>query len=134
MPDDAVLDTLKFGIGQPVLRTEDPKLLTGRGEYTDDYNAEGQGYCAFVRSPVAHGNITGIDTSAAEGAEGVIAVITGQDLRDAGVKDIPCPISVKSRDGSAAVVPPRPSLAVGQVKHVGDPVVAVIADTAAQAR
>ncbi len=134
MPDDAVLDTLKFGIGQPVLRTEDPKLLTGRGEYTDDYNAEGQGYCAFVRSPVAHGNITGIDTSAAEGAEGVIAVITGQDLRDAGVKDIPCPISVKSRDGSAAVVPPRPSLAVGQVKHVGDPVVAVIADTADQAR
>ena len=41
MPDDAVLDTLKFGIGQPVLRTEDPKLLTGRGEYTDDYNADG---------------------------------------------------------------------------------------------
>ena len=134
MPDDAVLDTLKFGIGQPVLRTEDPKLLTGRGTYAYDYSAEGQAYCAFLRSPIAHGNIAGIDISAAETADGVIAVITGQDLRDAGVKDIPCPIGVKSRDGSAAVVPPRPAMAIGQVKHVGDPVAAVIAKTAAQAR
>ena len=57
MPDDGVLEPLKFGIGQPVLRTEDPKLLTGRGQYTDDYSAEGQIYCAFLRSPVAHGII-----------------------------------------------------------------------------
>ncbi|MEE2996487.1 MAG: xanthine dehydrogenase family protein molybdopterin-binding subunit [Pseudomonadota bacterium] len=134
MPDDAVIDTLKFGIGQPVLRTEDPKLLTGRGEFTDDYSADGQAYCAFFRSPVAHGSIISIDTSAAEAAPGVIAIITGKDLRDAGVKDIPCPISVKSRDGSAAVVPPRPAMAVGQVKHVGDPVAAVIAETSIQAR
>jgi len=134
MPDDAVLDTLKFGIGQPVLRTEDPKLLTGRGEYSDDYNAEGQAYAVFLRSPVAHGDIRSIDTAAALAAPGVIAVHTGEDLRADGVKDIPCPIGVKSRDGSAAVVPPRPSLAVGQVKHVGDPVAVVIAETAAQAR
>ncbi len=134
MPDHAAMDNLKFGIGQPVLRTEDPKLLTGRGEYTDDYNAEGQAYCAFLRSPVAHGNILAIDTSAAATAAGVIAIITGQDLRDAGVKDIPCAISVKSRDGSAAVIPQRPAMAVGQVKHVGDPVVAVIAETSSQAR
>lgn len=134
MPDDAVLDTLKFGIGQPVLRTEDPKLLTGRGEYTDDYNADGQAYATFLRSPVAHGNISALITDAAAAAPGVIAVYTGEDLRAAGIKDIPCPISVKSRDGSDAVVPERPSLAVGQVKHVGDPVAAVIAETAAQAR
>ena len=54
MPDDAVLDTLKFGIGQPVLRTEDPKLLTGRGTYADDYSAEGQAYCAFLCDHQSH--------------------------------------------------------------------------------
>ena len=68
MPDDAVLDTLKFGIGQPVLRTEDPKLLTGRGEYTDDYNADGPAYATFLRSPVAHGNISALITDAAAAA------------------------------------------------------------------
>ena len=134
MPDDSVLDTLKFGIGQPVLRTEDPKLLTGCGEYTDDYNAAGQAYAVFLRSPVAHGNIRNIDTADAAAAPGVIAIHTGEDLRADGVTDIPCPIGVKSRDGSAAVVPPRPAMAVGQVKHVGDPVAVVIAETAAQAR
>ena len=134
MPDDGVLEPLKFGIGQPVLRTEDPTLLTGRGQYTDDYSAEGQIYCAFLRSPVAHGIIKNLDISKAKTAPGVIAVITGQDLRDAGVNDIPCPISVKSRDGSAAVVPPRPAMAIQKVKHVGDPVAAVIAETPAQAR
>jgi carbon-monoxide dehydrogenase large subunit len=134
MPDDAILDTMKFGIGQPVLRTEDPKLLTGRGEYTDDYNVAGQAYAYFMRSPVGHGNIVRIGLDAAKSAPGVIAVYTGEDLRNDGVKDIPCPIAVKSRDGSGAVVPPRPVLAVGQVKHVGDPVVVVIAETYAQAR
>jgi carbon-monoxide dehydrogenase large subunit len=134
MPDNAVLDTLKFGIGQPVLRSEDPKLLTGRGEYTDDFSAVGQAYAVFLRSPVAHGNIVKLDTSAAAAAPGVIAVHTGEDLRADDVKDIPCPIGVKSRDGSSAVVPPRPAMAVGQVKHVGDPVAVVIAETPAQAR
>ena len=134
MPDSAVLDTLKFGIGQPVLRSEDPKLLTGRGEYTDDFSAAGQAYAVFLRSPVAHGNIVKLDTSAAAAAPGVIAVHTGEDLRADDVKDIPCPIGVKSRDGSSAVVPPRPAMAVGQVKHVGDPVAVVIAETPAQAR
>ena len=118
MPDDAVLDTLKFGIGQPVLRSEDPKLLTGRGEYSDDYNAVGQAYAVFLRSPIAHGDIKAIDLAAALAAPGVIAAHTGQDLRIDGVKDIPCPINVKSRDGSAAVVPPRPAMAVGQVKSL----------------
>ena len=134
MPDDAVMDTLKFGIGQPVLRTEDPKLLTGRGEYSDDRTADGQAIAVFLRSPVAHGTIRKIDAAPARAAPGVLAVYTGEDLRAAGIKDIPCPISVKSRDGSAAVVPPRPALAVGEVKHVGDPVAVVIAETAAAAR
>ena len=78
MPDDAVLDTLKFGIGQPVLRTEDPKLLTGRGTYADDYSAEGQAYCAFLRSPIAHGNIAGIDISAAATADAAPAPLARQ--------------------------------------------------------
>ncbi len=134
MPDDGAMETLKFGIGQPVLRTEDPKLLTGHGEYTDDYSAEGQAHAVFLRSPVAHGTIATLDVSPAQSAPGVLAVYTGQDLRDGGVKDIPCPIGVKSRDGSAAVVPPRPVMAIGAVKHIGDPVAVVIAETVAQAR
>ena len=131
MPSDAPINPIKFGIGQPVLRTEDPKLLTGKGQYTDDVKTNVQAYVVFVRSEVAHGNIKTIDTSTAIRSKGVLAVYTGEDLRNAGIKDIPCPIAVKSRDGSAAIVPPRPAMAVSQVKHVGDPIVAVVAETVA---
>ncbi|MEC7491142.1 MAG: xanthine dehydrogenase family protein molybdopterin-binding subunit [Pseudomonadota bacterium] len=134
MPNDVVLKTPKFGIGQPVLRSEDPKLLMGRGEYTDDYNAAGQAYAFFLRSPVAHGKIRKLNVEDALAIPGILAIHTGEDLRADKVKDIPCPIAVKSRDGSDAVVPPRPALAVDCVKHVGDPVAAVIAETAAAAR
>ena len=134
MSDETTLEPLKFGIGQPVLRAEDPKLLRGDGIYTDDYDATGQAYARFLRSPLPHGKIRSLDVSGAIAAAGVIAVYSGEDLRNAGVKDIPCPIAVKSRDGSDAVVPPRPALAVGEVKHVGDPVAVVIAETASQAQ
>ena len=134
MSDETTLEPLKFGIGQPVLRAEDPKLLRGDGIYTDDYDATGQAYARFLRSPLPHGKIQSLDVSGAIAAAGVIAVYSGEDLRNAGVKDIPCPIAVKSRDGSDAVVPPRPALAVGEVKHVGDPVAVVIAETASQAQ
>jgi carbon-monoxide dehydrogenase large subunit len=134
MSDETTLEPLKFGIGQPVLRAEDPKLLRGDGIYTDDYDVAGQAYARFLRSPLPHGKIQFLDVSGAIAAAGVIAVYSGEDLRNAGVKDIPCPIAVKSRDGSDAVVPPRPALAVGEVKHVGDPVAVVIAETASQAQ
>ena len=82
MPDTTILDptALKFGIGQPVPRQEDPILLRGRGRYTDDLALPGQLYCAMVRSPYAHGVILGIDTEAARAMPGVLGVWTGADL------------------------------------------------------
>ena len=125
---------VKFGIGQPVPRTEDPKLLTGRGRYTDDHGAAGQCHAFFVRSPVAHGCITTLDTAQAVAAPGVLAVCTGEDLQRAGVGDIPCSVAIKNRDGSEAIVPARPALAVGQVKYTGDPIAMVVAETLEQAQ
>ena len=77
MPD---LSRLKFGIGQPVPRNEDPVLLQGRGRYTDDISLPGQLHAVMVRSPYAHGVIRGIDISAATEVPGVVAVFTGRDL------------------------------------------------------
>ena len=131
MPDDSVL---KFGIGQPVPRSEDPRLLSGGGRYTDDYNAPGQAYAVFLRSTVGHGEITALDAAAVAGAPGVLAVYTGADLEADGIGRIPCPVPMKNRDGSAPNVPPRPALSIGRVRHVGDPVAVVVAETLAQAR
>ncbi len=134
MPDDTGHQVLKFGIGQPVPRSEDPRLLSGRGRYTDDHDAEGQAHACFLRSSVGHGTIARLDPAAALERPGVLAIYTGEDLRQEGLGDIPCPIAMKSRDGSAPVTPPRPALSIGRVRHVGDPVAVVIAETAAQAR
>ena len=134
MSDTLAPDLTKFGIGQPVLREEDPDLLCGKGHYSDDHNVQGQAYAYFLRSPVAHGTIVSLDVSEALKSPGVLAVYTGEDLRRAGIKDIPSAVPVKGRDGSDARIPPRPALATGQVKHVGDPVAAVVADTLEQAR
>ena len=131
MPDDSVL---KFGIGQPVPRSEDPRLLSGGGRYTDDYNALGQAHAFFLRSAVGHGDIAALDTEAAAGMPGVLAVYTGDDLEADGIGRIPCPVPMKNRDGSAPAVPPRPALSLERVRHVGDPVAVVVAETLAQAR
>ena len=125
---------VKFGIGQPVPRTDDPKLLTGRGMYTDDHSIDGQCHAFFVRSPIAHGRIAALDTAEAVAAPGVLTICTGEDLRRDGVRDIPCSVAIKNRDGSEANVPSRPALAVGQVKYTGDPVAMVVAETLEQAR
>ena len=127
-------DVLKFGIGQPVPRTEDPRLLSGGGRYTDDFSAAGQAYAVFLRSTVGHGEIAALDVSAVAGAPGVLAVYTGVDLEADGIGHIPCPVPMKNRDGTAPNVPPRPALSVGRVRHVGDPVAVVIAETPAEAR
>ena len=85
MPDTSMPDLtrLKFGVGQPVPRNEDPALLQGRGRYTDDISLPGQLFCAMVRSPYAHGTLNGIDTAAAREVPGVVAVYTGADLQAA---------------------------------------------------
>ncbi|WP_374467088.1 xanthine dehydrogenase family protein molybdopterin-binding subunit [Ferrovibrio sp.] len=124
----------KFGQSQPVRRVEDQRFITGKGRYTDDINLPGQVYGVMLRSPHAHAKILKIDTAAAQAAPGVLAVYTHADLKAANVGDLPCTIPLKNRDGSMRADPPRPALADGMVRHVGDPVAFVVAETAAQAR
>ncbi len=132
--EDSALSLMKFGIGQPVRRTEDPVLLSGMGRYTDDLNVVGQAYAVMVRSPYAHGTILGLDTTEALAAPGVLAVVTGQDLVDAGQGTISCGMPFKNRDGTDMLKPPRPSLAIDKIRFVGDPVAVVVAETAVQAK
>src|SRR5437660_4983643 len=124
----------KFGIGQPVSRTEDPKLVRGQGSYTDDVRLPGQVYAAMVRSRHAHGVIRKIDLSAARDMPGVLGAFTGQDLAAAGYGTLKCIVPFKNRDGSEMRKPPRPALPTDKVRFVGDPVAFVVAETAAQAR
>ena len=120
------------GIGASVKRKEDNRFLTGRGRYTDDINLPGQLYGHILRSPVAHANIGGIDTSAAEAAPGVHAVFTGKDME--GVGGIPTGWLIHSKDGSPMVEPAHPALALGKVRYVGDCVAIVVAESREQAK
>ncbi len=120
-------------IGDPVRRKEDLRFLTGKGHYTDDINRPGQVYAVFVRSPHAHAEISRIDTRRAAGAPGVVAIYTGADLAKAGLGTLPCGWGVKNKDGSPMAEPPHPVLATGKVRHVGDPVAVVVADSKAAA-
>jgi carbon-monoxide dehydrogenase large subunit len=123
---------LRFGIGQPVPRREDPTLLTGRGRYTDDLSLPGQVYAYVARSPYAHGVLRGVDAEAARAAPGVLAVITADDL--AGYGDMVCAMPLKNADGSPLRTTRRPALARDKVRWVGDPVAVVVAETRAQAK
>ena len=125
---------MKFGIGQAVPRTEDARLLTGGGRYTDDVSLPGQAYAAFVRSPHAFAAIGSVDASDALAQPGVLAVYTVADLDAENIGMIPCQAVLKQRDGSNYVRTPRPALARGVVRHVGDPVAMVVAETLEAAR
>ncbi|MEJ2376438.1 MAG: xanthine dehydrogenase family protein molybdopterin-binding subunit [Pseudolabrys sp.] len=129
---ETALSLTKFGVGQPVWRTEDPTLVQGRGCYTDDLSRPGQAYAVLVRSAVAHGTIRGVDTAAAKGMPGVMAVLTAADL--AGYGGLKCTLPLKNRDGSPIHYVPRPALAADKVRFVGDPVACVIAETVNQAK
>ena len=120
------------GIGASSKRREDVRFLTGKGKYTDDINVYGQAYVHFVRSDVAHGRINGIDTSKAEAMPGVVKIFTGKDFE--GVGGIPCGWQITDRHGNPMQEPAHPVLAQGKVRHVGDPIAAVVADTLEQAR
>jgi aerobic carbon-monoxide dehydrogenase large subunit len=124
----------KFGIGQPVPRTEDPHLVRGEGRYTDDVNLAGQAYAAIVRSRHGHGVIRNIDLAPARAMPGVLAAYTGADLKAAGYGNFKCVVGFKNRDGSDMRKPVRPALAIDKVRFVGDPIAFVVAETAAQAR
>ncbi|WP_419896078.1 xanthine dehydrogenase family protein molybdopterin-binding subunit [Roseomonas sp. USHLN139] len=124
----------KFGLSQAVRRIEDPRLLQGRGRYTDDIAVAGQLHGYVLRSPHAHATILSIDTAEARALPGVHAVLTGQDWLDEGLGEIPCAIPMKNRDGSPRANTPRYGLATGKVRHVGDPVAFIVAESMGQAR
>jgi aerobic carbon-monoxide dehydrogenase large subunit len=125
---------MKFGIGQPVRRYEDLRLIAGRGRYTDDIALPRMTQAFVLRSPVAHAAIKRIDASAARRMPGVLFVATGEDVRNDGLGDIPCAVPLKNRDGTARHDTPRPALAIGKVRHVGQPVALVVAETLSAAR
>jgi aerobic carbon-monoxide dehydrogenase large subunit len=121
-------------IGKPLLRREDARFLTGAGQYTDDVVLPGQTYGYFLRSPHAHARIRSIDTSRAKKAQGVINVFTGEDLAASKVNGLPCGWLIHSKDGSPMKEPAHPVLAQGKVRHVGDQVALIVAETAWQAK
>ena len=129
---ETALSLTKFGIGQPVRRSEDPKLVRGEGCYADDFNRPRQAYAVIVRSREAHGVIRAISTDAAKAMPGVLGVYAAADLSAHG--PLKCNMPLKSRDGSPIRYTPRPALAGDKVRFVGDPVVCVVAETVAQAK
>ena len=122
------------GIGASVRRREDERFLTGTGTFTDDINRPGQTHAVIVRSPHAHARIRKIDTKEALAAPGVVAVFTGADMQADKVGGLPCGWLIKNADGSPMAEPPHPPLQPDRVRHVGDPVAVVIAETRAAAR
>lgn len=124
----------QFGIGQPVMRFEDPRLLRGEGRFLNDVNLPGQAHAVVVRSPHAHARIRSIATSAATRAPGVLAIFTGADLARDGLGTMRMTLRRKRPDGSPMWAPPHRGLTQDRVRYVGDPVALVIAETPAQAK
>src|SRR5215475_13146146 len=122
--------------GKSIKRREDPRFITGRGQYVDDVKIPGMTYAAFVRSPHAHARIRSIDVSAAKAHPGVVAVFTGQDMT--GVNSLPCGWDLRKDKNIPGVIQdlamvPHMPLTSDAARHVGDPVAVVIADSYAAA-
>ena len=120
------------GIGASSKRREDIRFLTGEGNYTDDINLNGQAYVFFLRSDIAHGTLNSVDTSAAESMPGVVKIFTGVDFEAVG--SIPCGWQVTDKHGEVMQEPRHPVLAHGKVRHVGEPIAAVVAESLSEAR
>ncbi len=121
-------------IGKPLTRREDRRFLTGAGLYTDDVTLPGQTYGFFLRSPHAHARVRKVDVARAKAAPGVLAVLTGEDVAADKINGLPCGWLIHSKDGAPMKEPPHPILAIGKVRHVGDQVALVVAETALQAK
>lgn len=119
-------------IGQSVKRREDDRFLKGAGKYTDDIKLPGMTHSAFVRSPYAHAKILSIDTTQAKAAEGVVAIYTAED--GCGAYGVPCGWQVDFKNGETMREPQHPLLAKDKIKHVGEAVAIVIAETQELAR
>ena len=130
----SALGLQRFGIGQSVARKEDPRLVTGRGLFTDDIDLPEQAYAVFLRSPVAHGTIRRLDIAKAKAARDVLAVLTAEDLRRAGFGELRCTLGLKNADGTPLFAPPRPLFARNKVRHVGEILAMVVAESEAAAR
>src|SRR6266849_1038533 len=135
----AILETAEVGgtmetddRGRSVRRLEDVRFLTGRGRYVEDFTAPGEVHAFVLRSPHAHAVIERIDTAAARAAPGILGVFTEADLRADGIGPLPCVAQVNTVD--PMIVPPRYALARGRVRHVGDPVALIVAETRDLAR
>ena len=123
----------KYAVGQSARRVEDPRLLQGLGRYSDDVSLARQAHAVVVRSHHAHARLAAVDVSRAMKAPGVLTVLTGADVRADKLGDLPSDTGRKRRDGAAAFATPRPALARDRVRHVGDPLALVVAETREQA-
>jgi aerobic carbon-monoxide dehydrogenase large subunit len=128
------LDEDRFAVGQPVPRAEDPVLVQGQGRYADDFSRPGQAYAVMVRSHYAHGVIRAVDTEKSRAMPGVLAVYTAADLAAGGVGPLPARQVMNNRDGTPMLQPARHVLATDKVRHVGEAVVCVIAESVAAAK
>ena len=134
--------SINTGIGQPVGRREDFRLLTGKGCYSDDFSFPGQACAVMVRSPHAHARIRSIDTTAAEAACGVLAVLTGRDMLEDGLQAIPhsvgtrhpADITLENTDGSPPFIPPHFPMTTEEARHCGEIVAMVVATSLAAAK
>src|SRR6185437_14999903 len=135
-------ETSRTGIGAPLRRREDVRLLTGQGRYSDDLTLPGQAYAVMLRSPHPHASIERIDAAAARAAPGVLTVLTGQDMKTDGLRPIPhavwsghpAEIALPNTDGSPASGPPHDCMATRVARHSGDIVAMIVATSLAAAR
>src|SRR5687768_4342200 len=119
----------KFALGQSIPRIEDDRLLKGAGKYTDDFELKDALHAYVLRSPHAHALIKNILVEKVKSHPGVVAVLTGKDAAADGLGTVPCLIPIEGMKE-----PPRHVLALKEVRHVGDPVALVVAQTLAQAK
>jgi carbon-monoxide dehydrogenase large subunit len=117
------------GIGVPLRRREDRRFLTGRGRYVHDIVRPQQLHAVFLRSPHAHAEIVATDNTEALASPGVAAIFTADDVTAEKLNGVPCAWGIAGKDGTPMKEPPHPLLARGKVRHVGDPVAMVIADS-----
>ena len=124
----------KFGKSQSVLRTEDDRFLTGKGNYIDDSTPTGSLYAYFFRSQVAHAKILNLNVGDASRAAGVHGIFVAEDLENNGVKNDLVGVTIKNHDGTDGASPKRPLLAKERVRFVGEPIALVVANTIQNAK